>query len=321
LLEYYVQIHRDWGWDESTPNEAREAANAVSAVIGDRALGKLLVLGAGACRLTEELHHRHTADATLALDIDPLPFIVANKLLRGEPVSLYEFPPWPVDGASLFADRTLSNRRENHEGRVHLAFADAVDPPILPESFDSVLTPWFLDQVPEALPRWLETIRSFLRVGGRFINHGPLLFQHERTALPHRYLVDEVLELVENAGFRVERHDFRRFSYLASPIGCQGRIETVLTFSAEKLAEAPARTREATEPWLTNDGTPVPRWAGLDGYRPEHPMFEAIVGLVDGARTAGDIARELVNRHGLPPDAALPAVRSALRAIARKLGD
>jgi hypothetical protein len=320
LLEYYVQIHRDWGWDDSEANEARAAADSVSAILGNRTLGKLLVLGAGACRLTEELHHRHAADATLALDIDPLPFIVANKILRGEAVSLYEFPPWPLDSRSLFADRALSSRRAKREAPIHLVFADAVEPPVPRESFDSVLTPWFLDQVPEAMPRWLATIRSLLRVGGRFINFGPLLFRHEHTALPHRYCVDELLELVENAGFRIERHDFRRCSYLASPIGCQGRIETVLTFSAEKLPEAPARTPEVPAPWLSDDGAPVPRFPGLAGYRAEHPMFEAIVSLIDGARTAPDIARELVQRHGLPPDAALPAVRTALRAIARKLG-
>jgi hypothetical protein len=320
LLEYYVQIHRDWGWRESDPNEAREAADSVSSAIGDRPLGKFIVLGAGACGLAEELHYRHSAEVTLALDIDPLPFVVARKILHGETVSLYEFPPWPLDSTTPFAKRALRSVRAQNGAPIHLVFADAVDPPVPSESFDSMLTPWFIDQVPENMERWLERIRDLLRVGGRFYNFGPLLFRHEHTTLPHRYCVDEVLELVERAGFSIERYDFRRMTYLQSPIGCQGRTEMVLTFSAEKLSAVPARAGEPTPAWLSDDDAPVPYFSGLAGYQAEHPMFEAIAKLIDGSRTSSEIATELVNRHGLPPEAALPAVRACLGALLRKLG-
>ncbi|HEX6278285.1 MAG TPA: Trm112 family protein, partial [Polyangiaceae bacterium] len=106
LLDYYAQIHRDWGWESEGCREALEAAEAVGSILADHELGRFLVLGAGACRLTRDLHHRYRATATLALDVDPLPFVVAQQLLQGRTVRLYEFPPWPLDSTKLFADRS-----------------------------------------------------------------------------------------------------------------------------------------------------------------------------------------------------------------------
>jgi uncharacterized protein YbaR (Trm112 family) len=232
LVEHYAQIHRDWGWDDGERGEAFEATAEVSEIIGDRKLGKFLILGAGACRLTQDLHHRHHATATLALDVDPLPFVVARRNLSGESVRLYEFPPWPLDSKRLFADRTLSSRLPV-DPTLRLIFADGLAPPVRRGSFDTVLTPWFIDQVPNDMKSAFDRIWQLLPVGGRWINFGPLIFRQEHTALPHRYCVDEVLELVAAAGFRLERHSFRSMQYLKSPIGSQGRTETVLTFSAE----------------------------------------------------------------------------------------
>ena len=73
-------------------------------------------------------------------------------------------------------------------------------------------------------------------VGGRWLNFGPLIYREEHTSLEHRYCVDEVLELVREAGFRVERYSFGGMNYMQSPASTQGRAETVLTFSAERLA-------------------------------------------------------------------------------------
>jgi hypothetical protein len=319
IMEHYAQIHRDWGWDESEAAEAREATELVSSFVGERALGKLLVLGAGACRLTQDLHHRHGAEGTLALDINPLPFLVAARLLRGERVPLYEFSPWPQHSERLFADRVLASSLAPTEN-LHLIFADGLAPPVRPLSFDSVLTPWFVDQVPLDLRELARRIFALMPVGGRWLNFGPLLYEQNLIELPYRYCVDEVLELIENEGFVVERHSVQRMSYLCSPISSQGRVETVLTFSAEKRRESAARTEHAESAWPGVAGSPIARLAGLARYRAEHPLFEMIVSLIDGQRTAADIARVLIDTNGLPRDAALPAVEACLRAIARKLG-
>jgi hypothetical protein len=72
--------------------------------------------------------HRFHATVTLALDVDPLPFVVAERLLRGGTAHLYEFPPWPLGSTKLFADRALSSAMPA-DPTLRLLFADARDPP------------------------------------------------------------------------------------------------------------------------------------------------------------------------------------------------
>ena len=238
LLQYYPQIHRDWGWS-SDNDEAADAQRAVSDVVAERPLGRLLVLGAGACRLTQDLHHRHGATLTVAVDLNPLPFFVAQRLLRGESVSLFEFPAWPLDSKHPCVERQLASPWPA-DPRIELLFADGLKPPVRAGTFDSVLTPWFIDHVPSDMRSLFARLWELLPVGGRWLNFGPLIYREEHTPLEHRYCVDEVLELVREAGFRVERYSFRRMKYMQSPASTQGRTETVLTFSAERLASPPA---------------------------------------------------------------------------------
>jgi len=182
-------------------------------------------------------------------------------------------------------------------------------------AFDTVLTPWFIDQVPADLATLLPTIHRVLRDGGRWINFGPLIYHPTHTRLVHRYCYDEVLELTAREGFEMENQRYARMEYMASPAGCEARIESVATFSARK--SGPARAAVEDPEWLSDTTRPVPRLAGLDAYAPPHPLFAAVVALVDGRRSIDDIARILIDRHGLPHDAATPGVQAALREITR----
>jgi uncharacterized protein YbaR (Trm112 family) len=314
LVDYYPQLHRDWGWDGSENLEAREASDMVSQALGSRPVGKLLVLGAGACRLTQDIHHRHRAAVTVALDLNPLPFVVAARILRGESVDLYEFPPWPLDSERTFVDRRLKSPWPP-AANLHLLFADGLNPPVRPGRFDTVLTPWFVDQVPPDMSVLFERLWQILPPGGSWINFGPLIYREEHTALPERYCVDEVLELVEAAGFRVEWSRFRRMTYMQSPASCQGRSETVLTFRAERLAARPrVRPREAPE-WLADTALPVPRLAELERHRGSHPLFVTIAGLIDGERSVDGIARTLTERAPVSTANARSAVIAFLNSV------
>ncbi|HYJ10491.1 MAG TPA: class I SAM-dependent methyltransferase, partial [Polyangiaceae bacterium] len=314
ILDYYAQIHRDWGWESEGCREALDAAEAVGSILADHELGRFLVLGAGACRLTQELHHRYRATATLALDVDPLPFVVAQRLLQGRTVRLYEFPAWPLDSTKLFADRSLSSATPA-DPTLRLVFADARDPPVRAQSFDTVLTPWFIDLVD--MPALFERIWQVLVPGGCWINFGPLLYGESATGLPGRYCIDEVFDRVETAGFSIERHSFRRMTYMHSPISCQGRVETVLTFCARRLADKPAQPDAQSPDWLVDAALPVPVLPGLERYEPTHAMLRTIVNLIDGKRSASDIGDLLVRHHSLPREHALTAVTACLRAIER----
>jgi len=317
ITAYYHQIHRDWAWAAEGNDEVAESVAAVSDVIAEGAsLGTMVVLGAGAARLAYELHRTHDVSLTIAIDINPLPALVARRLIAGETVPLFELPIRPRDLNHVCVDHQLQAPAAPTEG-FELLFADGLEPPIDDGQVDTVLTPWFIDQIPTDLAMLVPEIRRILRPGGCWLNFGPLVYHPGHTRLVHRYGHDEVLDLVTRAGFAIESHSFERMKYMQSPSGCQGRTEMVLTFCARKgLAESDAHSEPS---WLEDLDGPVPIMTGAQDYQPPHPLFAAVLALVDGARSMRDIAAVLIRSHGLPDDAATPAVQTCLREIDRQL--
>ena len=329
LTAYYHQIHRDWGWgDEAELDEVEAAVAAIEAVLPtDHELGDVLVLGAGACRVPWELHRRRRPRSTLALDLNPLPYILVRKLLDGESVSLLEFPIRPRSTRTAVVERAMSLRAEpdDHPERFFLALADGLDPPVVPHRFDTVITPWFIDQIPKDLADIFATLRAVLKPGGTWINHGPLIYHPAHTAFLHRYCVDEVLDLATAGGFSIEQHTFERMPYMVSPAGSQGRTEMVLTLRATAGEASASDASDDAEPeadpaWLTDPNVPIPRLPGLESYRPPHPMFAVIVESIDGTRTAADIGKLLSERHNVPAQTATEGVLAALGEIRRSVG-
>ena len=317
ITSYYHQIHRDWAWDADGSRENTEAIAAIDrALAGTPPLGTMLVIGAGACRLPRDVHLRHGATTTLAIDINPLPMIVAHRVLAGEEVALFEFPISPSDLAHVCVDRRLHSDAPAAVG-FHQLFADGLDPPLPAGRFDTVFTPWFIDQVPEDMATFLPVVHRLLRPGGRWLNHGPLVYHPNHTRLAHRRPLDEVLALVEASGFSLHRVARERTIYMQSPACTQARTESVITFVAER-GDPPARVVESERPaWLDDTELPVPRFAGLDRYEAPHALFATIAALVDGERTTAEIARILVEKHRVPADAAKPGVQTCLREIWR----
>jgi uncharacterized protein YbaR (Trm112 family) len=320
ITAYYHQLHRDWGWDGTQNTEAMQMAAAVKDVLGDTPLGKTLVLGAGGCRLPHDLHRDHGGTQMVAIDVNPLPFFVARRVIAGQDVRLFELPLRPRHTERVCVDRVLRRHGPATQG-IELVFADGLDPPVRPGAFDTVFTPWFIDQIPNDAATLMPMLRNVLAPGGRWLNFGPLIYHPAHTRLAHRYCVDEILELARAWGFEMQRHSYRRMSYMESPDGTQGRTEHVLVSLARKSeAEPPnAAKGEPTQTWLDDPKEAVPRLPGLDGYRAPHPMFEAVVALIDGQRSTAEIAALLVERHGLPSDAATIGVQACLREIHRAL--
>ena len=67
--------------------------------------------------------------------------------------------------------------------------------------------------------------------------------------------------------------------------------------------------------WLLFSHLPVPRFAGLDGYKAEHPVVATLVAAIDGKVTLGELARLVVEKHGARPDAALAGTRALLSLV------
>ncbi len=322
LLSYYTLVHRDWGW----PPEVDEVTPSLEAIISSLpegfSLGQTLVLGAGTARLAWELSQRlPNPGVTLALDVNPLPFLVTARLMRGQRVEVYELPGHPKRASFAAVRRVLEAPNPPPPG-LRLMLADGLDPPLARGSFDTVITPWFVDQVPEDAQSVVSLVHDLLTEGGSWINHGPLVYDPTHTAPAHRYCADEFLQLAARGGFRVTSAKYESAPYFASPISSQGRTETVLTLHAHKT---PAIDGPTVEPdWLrpeTRDRTPVPKLAGLGGYEAPHPVVSSVAALIDGTRSARDICRILVDAGTIAADGnEQTVVYGCLKVIYQALG-
>jgi hypothetical protein len=311
FIEYYDHILRDWG--DGAGDENSRARDLVLEALGeDRQLGRVAVLGAGACRLAYDLHQRCKPAATVALDLSPLFLIAARRVMFGTGLRLFEFPALPRDLQSVAVERELRAPAGAPQG-LHLVLGDAYASPLRPGSFDTVITPWFIDIVPVDLRETLALIHGLLAPGGRWINHGPLSYAKDR---PHaqRYTPEELATLVALAGFDSGPVREEPIELLRSSAAANTRHERVLTFVARKQA-APAAGDPP--PWLLFPHLPVPRFPGLDGFRPDHPVLAFVARAIDGTATLGSIAARMVGEHGARPEVAIAGTRALLTIVYR----
>ena len=147
-MEFIPYLYRDWGWPPEQDGENERALSAVEGVLEGRGLGRTLVVGAGACRLAYDLHLRHPDAEIVVIDVDPLLFAAARSVAHGQPISIWEANleagdmdhasrEWLLKAPSVPVD----------EDRFHFILADGLEPPFAPGVWDTVVTPWFIDQV------------------------------------------------------------------------------------------------------------------------------------------------------------------------------
>ena len=308
IQTYYANIHRDWSWGDDE-NEA--SVNEIKAIIGDKShLGDTLVLGAGACRLAYDIHMQLDATKTVAMDFNPLLLLVAKSVMQGDEPELYEFPLAPKSLEDFAVLRKLSAPAAVRED-FHFVFGDVLRPPFAGGSFDTVVTPWIIDIVNEALPIQAARINKLLKPGGRWINFGSLAFDHPLRA--RRYSFEETLAIVEESGFATPETREESIPYMCSPASRHGRLETVLTFSASKSenAKSPAR-RKALPDWIVTGKDPVPLLQSFKSQAMSTQIYAFIMSLIDGKRTIGDMAKILEQQKLMTRQEAEPAIRTFL---------
>ena len=307
LTTYYDNVHRDWVWGD----EENDAAHAiVNEALQEMPPGKLLVLGAGAGRLAYDLHERNRPLMTVMLDFNPLLLTVAQQVTRGAALELYEFPLAPID---LEHQAVLSTLRAPAPARrgLHCVLADAHRPPFAKGSFDTVITPWLIDILPEPFEVFCGRVNALLAPEGRWINFGSLSFHASDPAL--HYSRDECVDIVAQTGFAAPRVAERVIPYMCSPASRHGRRERIFCFAATKRANAGKVPRhEALPDWLVRGREPVPQ---LDSFRTQAAatrIHAFIMSLIDGRRSLGDMAQVLADQKLMTREEAEPAIRSFL---------
>ena len=317
VLAWYENLFRDWAWGE------REAAQlcrltveaaAIASGTGAGPPGCLAVYGAGAGRLAYDVHRAVRPARTLAFDLNPLPLLVAERVVRGETVELDEFPVAPTTPDQVAVRQRLRAPAPTDD-RLCYAFADAYQPPLAPGAVDLALTPWFIDIAGVDVADTAAALARALRRGGRWVNIGPL---HFNTVAARNYLFDEVLELVERGGFRLLAQGQQRLPYFDSPVSGSHREETVYWFSAEKVTEGarPAPRGQDGPAWLDDLALPVPRTAHVADMARTSGFTAMALSLINGQRSIRDLSAELARMSGRNPEAMVAELRAFLAKLA-----
>jgi hypothetical protein len=315
LTSYYVNLHRDWVWGEA---ENAAALRIVRELLETEPLGTMLVPGAGAGRLSYDLHQSANPTRTVALDINPLLFWALARLLKGASVSLVEFPLAPRCAADSAIERTWRLPAPVRPG-MELALGDILQPPFAAASFDTVLTPWLIDILPVSLRQLASIVARLLKPGGRWINFGSLSFAQADPA--EQLTAAELPTVVNSAGFDWQAEHHEVIPYMRSPASRHARTEEITAFVARRTTQSIEMPRwPQVAPWLTDIKLAVPRSDWLAGEAAQQQIFAFVTSLVDGQRSIADIVAHLAQQRLMQPEEALPAVRGFLQQLHEQAG-
>jgi len=294
ILRCYDNIFRDWAWGQ---RECDLTMSLIGPLI-PRGLDRIAFLGAGSGRLAVDAHQDRTPGRTLALDVNPLPLLVAARLLAHHTVTLPEFPCDPISEDDVVLSRTLVCPFPVRDG-FSLLVADGLRPPLPAGSVDAVVTAWFIDVARTDLRQTAAAINRLLRPGGIWVNVGPLRFQ---AVLSRAYTSEEVLEIVAGGGFDLTTQRREHVPYVDSPAGGVRRTDAVLLFCARKTAEArPVELPEELAPWIADPLAPIPVTPELVMLGRRTMFVTRVLAMIDGTRSIVDVAREIGRAWGVDP--------------------
>ncbi|MGH1536475.1 MAG: hypothetical protein ACRBDX_00250 [Gammaproteobacteria bacterium] len=308
LDSYYNNIFRDWAWENGENKQMLEAIDSVLSKA--QTLGKVLTIGSGAGRLSYDLHLKYQVTYSVLMDINPLLMLSACQAIQGNEFKLHEFPIAPLNKNSFTTEQSCRAPVAVNEN-IFYVFGDGMNLPIKEKSFDTIVTPWLIDIIPQNLRDYIPRINAGLPVGGSWINTGSLAFFHNQQAWC--YSEEEVLELVEKNGFEIVTSNRRTIQYLHSPLSAHGRAETVFTFHARKIKDVVIPPKyEYLPDWIRSPSIPIPKKYEQELNSSKHLLQAQVLGAIDGERSIEQIGELVAKQYNLQIDEATHAVRQIL---------
>ena len=315
FTQYFELLLRDWGWQASTQasegelyreyeDENQYALGHLEAQLPETFKAKkILVIGSGAGRLSWDLHQYLKPNLTVALDSNPLLAFVSHAMVKlGKEYTLQEARLYPHAGLPQAHSWMLKDQSdaqtELRDSWVAMG-ADAWAAPFKDESFDLIVTPWFMDINGQDSKKTIAVVDRLIEPGGYCLNYGPFLYPEE---LPEdqKYTPDEIREFLQLCNFSLESESFHRIPYTYSPLNERGRIEEVWAFLA-KMSDQKTHLDNAGEtsepvykhqppPWLILPHLPIPQLT-QPGLIPED--LKNISQLIDGNTSINALAEML----------------------------
>lgn len=311
---YRKNIFRDWGWETS---ENRQAVELLTEVIGvDWTPSRVCVLGSGASRLAMDLHKEFRVPMTVAVDFNPLLLLVAEEMLSGATISLWDFNVAPVELSSVTQEYKLRSELGSLEG-FHLVCADVTELPFKEHQFDAVVTPWLIDILPFNFKLLAQRVNSQLDIGGQWINFGPLGFSNRNES--ENLTRTELTEQMQDCGFEVESEKITSIRYLTAKNEVNSRNETVYLFKARKIKHATVEPYSFLPEWLRDTSKSIPLSDDIKRHQ-QLVRFQAdLFHSIDGKLSANQLAQLFAQHYKMPPETALVMVVNVLRQLEESL--
>ena len=307
LTTYYANLHRDWCWGEQENNES---LRLVRKGLGDHSPEKMLVLGAGGARLAYDLHRAFPSALTVASDFNPLLVLAADKITRGEKLKLHEFPIAPKNLEDVACSRELQAPEASNDN-FRLILANALRAPFRTGTFDTLVTPWLVDILPESLTLQARRWNRLLSKGGRWVWFGSHAFRNGQ--LRDCISLDESKEIIELNGFSKPEVIEAEIPYMVSPSDRFGRQERVVVISAQKVKDLKAPAQHVALPdWLVKCDQPVPTTEAFEMEAMSTRIYAFVMALIDGNRSIDDMAQLMEEQRLMTRQEAISAIRGFL---------
>lgn len=311
LSSYISNVFRDWAWNTDENEAMLAAVERVMGAIPGTPSGSVLTLGAGSCRLPYDIHQRYSPDLSVVLDFNPLLLQIASQVIQGNTVSLCEFPLAPLNAESFAVLQECSAPTPLVNNDFYFVLGDALNPPFAAGRFDTIVTPWLIDIIPQDLRTFIPRVNRCLAKDGVWVNTGSLAFFHKNESW--RYSQEEVLELLEQNGFEVLAAERQVVPYLRSPHSAYGRTENIFSFAARKRQSVDVPKPCPYLPdWVLDTSLPVPSSTEAAVGSSNHLLKAQVLATINGKRTIKQIGRILARQYGLGKRETIHAVTRIL---------
>ncbi|MBL7545377.1 MAG: hypothetical protein JNL11_16275 [Bdellovibrionaceae bacterium] len=305
---YRKNIFRDWGWETK---ENKISVDLITEVLGvNWTPARFCVLGAGASRLAMDLHKEFRLPLTVAVDFNPLLLMVADKMLKGERLFLYDFSAAAVEIESVVKLYELKSPLGPMQN-FYLLCADVTDLPFKPYQFQSVLTPWLIDILPFNFRLLAQRVNQMLEIGGDWINFGPMGFSHQEEAF--NLTRPEVHEQMRECGFELEIEKVSQMKYLSADDEVNSRNETVYVFKAKKIETVAVDGFSYLPSWLTDMNQAIPLSEALKQHQQLIRFHADLFHSINGHVSVNQIAHLFSSHYKLPVETARSMALSVLR--------
>ncbi len=294
LLSYEANLYRDWVWGEE---ENELSCNLIIDTLEKKDTDKLLIVGAGACRLAYDLHINLTPSMTVANDINPMLLFSAQRILHESGLEIVEFPMQPKAADNVAIHHKIP-RMEHKPENLYLLFSDAAKPAIKAKSMDVIVTPWLIDIQPFELKIFLRSLNHYLDIGGYWVNFGSLVFSQGRDSLC--YAIGEMEAIAEACGFKIERLEQKEMPYLKSPYNAGWRMENIWCWRAKKVSDVKADGGLQHLPeWILDTSVNVPLSNDIKNTAFSYKTYNEILSLNDGKHSLSQMARRFARKKNM----------------------